>query len=69
MLFVFSGTFLGIKFFITDPIYQRFPRIKEKYDSTAKLWANLVNDSELKRQQSLSANDSVSMPVSFGLLT
>lgn len=57
---VFAGIGAGLKLFVIDPVYRRFPRVKAKYDSTAKLWENLMTDSELEKHQKLSANKKVS---------
>jgi len=31
----YTGWFLGLKLFVIDPVYNRFPRIKEKYDTAS----------------------------------
>jgi len=46
-LFLLMGLFLGIKLFIVNPIHHRFPKVKRRYDSTAKLWRELPTDVEL----------------------
>lgn len=50
-LFMLIGLFLGIKLFIVNPIYHRFPKVKSRYDSTAKLWRELPTDAELSARQ------------------
>lgn len=50
-LFMLIGLFLGIKFFIINPIYHRFPKVKKRYDGTAKLWKELPTDAELVARQ------------------
>lgn len=46
-LFLLLGLFGGIKFFIINPIQNRFPKVKRRYDSTSKLWRELPTDAEL----------------------
>lgn len=50
-LFMLLGLFLGIKFFIVNPIYHRFPKVKRRYDSTAKLWRELPTDANIATKQ------------------
>lgn len=50
-LFMLIGLFLGIKFFVINPIYNRFPKVKKRYDGTAKLWRELPTDAELVSRQ------------------
>ncbi|KAJ7377647.1 GRAM domain-containing protein 4 [Desmophyllum pertusum] len=51
-LFMLIGLFLGIKLFIVNPIYHRFPKVKRRYDGTAKLWKELPTDAEQSARQS-----------------
>lgn len=53
------GAGLGIKLFITDPIYKRYPRIKEKYDNTYILWCSIMTDSQLARHKNRTFNEQV----------
>ena len=44
-----TGLGLGFKFFIIDNVYERYPLVKAKYDSTAILWKKLLTDEGLKK--------------------
>ncbi|KAH9508179.1 GRAM domain-containing protein 4, partial [Bulinus truncatus] len=48
--FFYAGLGLGIKFFIIDYIYNRFPRVRRKYDSTYLLWEELPTDLEFEKK-------------------
>ncbi|KAL9959274.1 hypothetical protein ACROYT_G032584 [Oculina patagonica] len=61
-LFRLIGLSLGIKLFIVNPIYHRFPKVKRRYDGTAKLWRELPTDAELSARQ-MEAETSQEMPV------
>ena len=47
------GLVLGIKLFIIDNVYRKYPKVKEKYDGVAKLWRSLPTNAELSQRQSL----------------
>lgn len=47
ILFMIAGLFWGIKLFMINPIYHRYPKVKRRYDSTAKLWRELPTGAEL----------------------
>lgn len=49
-VFRFAGLYLGVKFFILDAIYNKFPRVRRKYDSTYNMWMNLPTDSQLENR-------------------
>ncbi|XP_069947697.1 uncharacterized protein [Cherax quadricarinatus] len=49
-LFTLFGVYLGLKFFVLDYIFFRYPRIRLKYDSTSKLWDTLPTDADLERR-------------------
>ena len=54
------GLYLGIKWFIIDYIYYRFPRIRAKHDSVYQIWQTLPTDSQLEKQRHKLAIDRVS---------
>ncbi|XP_067023563.1 GRAM domain-containing protein 4-like isoform X2 [Acropora muricata] len=61
-LFTLIGLFLGIKFFVIKPIYNRFPKVKKRYDGTAKLWSELPTDAELSAKQNQAEGSSEKIP-------
>nr|XP_058960908.1 GRAM domain-containing protein 4-like isoform X1 [Pocillopora verrucosa] len=46
-LFTLLGLSFGVKLFIVNPIYHRFPKVKRRYDGTAKLWEELPTEADL----------------------
>ncbi|CAG2234803.1 GRAMD4 [Mytilus edulis] len=44
------GTFLGIKMFIINYFYNRYPRLKRRYDSTYKTWQQLPTTVECEQK-------------------
>ena len=49
-LYFYIGLGLGVKIFIINFLYNKYPRLKKKYDSTHRLWLNLPTDSEYKNK-------------------
>lgn len=49
-LFTLTGIYLGLKFFVLDFIFFRYPRIRLKYDTTSRLWDTLPTDADLERR-------------------
>lgn len=49
-LFTLTGVYLGLKFFLLEYVFFRYPRIRLKYDSTSRLWDTLPTDSDLERR-------------------
>lgn len=41
------GIMMGVKMFIISPVYNKYPRVKAKYDTVSKLWAMLPTDDKL----------------------
>ena len=41
---IFSGLGMGVKIFIINYIYNKYPRMKKKYDNTHRLWLTLPTD-------------------------
>ena len=41
------GIAIGIKIFVITPMYKKYPRVKEKYDSIGKLWSMLPTNEGL----------------------
>eukprot|EP00731_Ephydatia_muelleri_P001791 Em0001g1791a len=44
------GLFLGIKLFIIDNVYRNYPKVKERYDSVAKMYKQLLTHDQLATQ-------------------
>ncbi|XP_035677494.1 GRAM domain-containing protein 4-like isoform X1 [Branchiostoma floridae] len=42
------GVGLGIKLFLIDYVFKRFPRVRSKYDNTHRIWQTLPTDLQLK---------------------
>ncbi|XP_041349923.1 GRAM domain-containing protein 4-like isoform X2 [Gigantopelta aegis] len=61
-LFYIAGLYFGIKLFIIDYLFLRFPRLKQKYDSTHKIWLSLPTDAEFEKQQLKSEIDKYILP-------
>ncbi|GFV75133.1 GRAM domain-containing protein 4 [Trichonephila clavipes] len=49
-LFTVFGFYVGVKLFIIDYIFFRFPRVQQKHDTTARLWKALPTDAQLERR-------------------
>ncbi|XP_067929717.1 GRAM domain-containing protein 4-like [Watersipora subatra] len=56
------GILIGFKLFIINPVYDRFPRVKQRYDGTSRLYSNLVTDAELEKQKLRKANNQLVLP-------
>ena len=41
---ILSGLGMGVKIFIINYIYNKYPRLKKKYDNTHRLWLTLPTD-------------------------
>ena len=41
------GLYLGVKMFVIEYLYARFPRLKERHDGTYRLWRALPTDEML----------------------
>ncbi|GFR78700.1 GRAM domain-containing protein 4-like [Elysia marginata] len=46
----YAGILLGFKLFLIDYVYNRFPRVKRKYDSTYRLWQELPTDIQYEKR-------------------
>jgi hypothetical protein len=56
---LWPGLYLGVKLFLVDYLFNRFPRLKIKYDSTYKMWMDLPTDAEFEKQSMKSEIDRV----------
>ncbi|KAK7084124.1 GRAM domain-containing protein 4, partial [Halocaridina rubra] len=56
-LFTLTGVYLGLKFFVMDYVFFRYPRIRQKYDTTSRLWDTLPTDADLERRGDKTRND------------
>ena len=45
-----TGLYLGIKLFLLDYLFMRFPRFKMKYDSSYRMWQQLPTDAEYEKR-------------------
>lgn len=50
MIFYVIGILIGIKLFIIDYMFEHFPRFKQKYDSSHRLWENLPTEAEFRKK-------------------
>ncbi|CAG5117478.1 unnamed protein product [Candidula unifasciata] len=62
LLFFYAGLYMGIKLFIVDYVYNRFPRVRRKYDSTYRLWMELPTDVEYEKINAKSEIDKYILP-------
>ncbi|KAK3733161.1 hypothetical protein RRG08_046084 [Elysia crispata] len=60
----YAGIFLGFKLFLIDYVYNRFPRVKRKYDSTYRLWQELPTDIQYEKRCVKSEIDKYILPQS-----
>jgi hypothetical protein len=56
----FIGLFAGMKLFIVDNIYRKYPRVQEEFDDVDRMWRSLPTDAELLERQTLSREEMVS---------
>jgi len=42
-----TGFYMVLKLFVVDFIFMRFPRLRQKYDTTAQIWMELPTDADL----------------------
>jgi hypothetical protein len=59
-LSLFSALYMGIKLFIIDYVYNRFPRVRAKHDTTYQVWKQLPTEAELERRNTRAEIDRVS---------
>lgn len=60
----YGGILLGCKLFLIDYVYNRFPRVKRKYDSTYRLWQELPTDIQYEKRCVKSEIDKYILPQS-----
>ncbi|XP_045103081.1 uncharacterized protein LOC123499323 isoform X3 [Portunus trituberculatus] len=56
-LFTITGIYMGLKFFVMDFVFFRYPRIRLKYDTTSRLWDTLPTDADLERRGEKNRSD------------
>lgn len=44
------GVFIGVKVFIIDTVYRKYPKVKERYDSMTKMYRLLLTNEQLEAQ-------------------
>ncbi|XP_033105646.1 GRAM domain-containing protein 4-like [Anneissia japonica] len=50
-LLTYAGFFIGFKMFIIKHLFQRYPRLKQKYDTVQNMWKKLpTNEEKIQRQ-------------------
>jgi len=64
----FSGLCAGIKFFLTDFIFKRCPRLRAKYDTPYIIWTSLLTDLQLKERSNATVSRRVRLINLFVLL-
>ena len=42
-----TGFYMVLKLFVVDFIFMRFPRLRQKHDTTAQIWMELPTDADL----------------------
>jgi hypothetical protein len=57
----FAGLYMGLKWFVIEYVYHRFPRIKAKHDTVYRIWQTLPTDGELGRRSHQQAIHKVSV--------
>ncbi|XP_074645766.1 GRAM domain-containing protein 4-like isoform X2 [Tubulanus polymorphus] len=62
LLVLIMGVYAGIKLFVIDYIYQRFPRIRQKHDTVYKMWQDLPTDHQLEKQMTHNVIDRSIIP-------
>ncbi|XP_054711215.1 GRAM domain-containing protein 4-like [Uloborus diversus] len=68
-LFTVAGFYLGVKLFIIDYLFYRFPRVQQKHDTTARLWKNLPTDAQLERKHNRAELDKLVVNQSSSVCT
>lgn len=63
-MYCLAALYLGIKMFIVEFIFLRFPRVKHNHDSVYILWRNLPTNAHLRQSSSKDATSRVSLPCS-----
>ena len=53
------GVMLGLKIFVISPVYNKYPKVKSKYDSIARLWKMLPTNESLNQMEQTQGNSSV----------
>ncbi|XP_059143166.1 GRAM domain-containing protein 4-like [Physella acuta] len=61
-LFFYAGLATGVKLFIIDYIYNRFPKVRRKYDSSYRLWQELPTDIQFEKKYVKSEIDKYILP-------
>ncbi|XP_070573172.1 GRAM domain-containing protein 4-like isoform X1 [Ptychodera flava] len=64
LLFKITGLFLGVKLFVINSVYRKFPRVKRRYDSMVKIWKELPTDAELKTRMQMAEREQYMLPTS-----
>ncbi|XP_076468693.1 GRAM domain-containing protein 4-like isoform X2 [Babylonia areolata] len=63
-LFFVAGLYIGVKLFLLDYLFMRFPRFRMKYDSSFKMWQQLPTDAEYEKRSMKSEIDRYILPKS-----
>ncbi|XP_075284960.1 GRAM domain-containing protein 4-like isoform X2 [Opisthocomus hoazin] len=59
------GLYAGIKFFLTDFIFKRCPRLRAKYDTPYIIWTSLLTDLQLKERSNATVSRRASLYYSY----
>ena len=46
-IFTLVGFYFVLKLFVIDFVFLRFPRLRDKYDTSAQIWHDLPTDADL----------------------
>ncbi|XP_077995617.1 GRAM domain-containing protein 4-like isoform X2 [Glandiceps talaboti] len=63
-LFKLIGLFLGLKMFIINNIYRKFPKVKDRYDTVQKIWKELPTEAVLIKRKSIAEREQYILPAS-----
>jgi hypothetical protein len=55
------GLGIGMKLFIVNNIYSKYPRVQEEFDAVDRMWKSLPTDAELLERQTLSHDEMTSL--------
>ncbi|XP_064605081.1 GRAM domain-containing protein 4-like isoform X2 [Liolophura sinensis] len=62
VLFYLAGLYLGVKLFVIDYFFNRYPRLKRKRDTVYKIWLSLPTDIEKEKRSVRSEIDKYILP-------
>ncbi|XP_064633262.1 GRAM domain-containing protein 4-like isoform X2 [Lineus longissimus] len=60
--FTVTALYMGVKLFLIDYIFNRFPRVRAKHDTAYQVWQQLPTDAELERRTTRAEIDRYILP-------